>query len=226
MTTILSSSVSTPSNSVLICWNTVATTLYMSFRGELFALGAWSDLILIVGCASREGGTHFFHCGWSGLCKLWRLSLLRSTAAKNSPGVVWLEENISSFTNLKLHHVGIDVTLPFSGNVLCRLPPSHHTQRRSCLQLAKIWPNFWQFNTAWGQSELCTPLSSLQYGKGLSFLTSPRILRHGHHYEQEGRFTVDFPPAGIQQVAANVHQLIWDIVRRSCEWTVPYHRMY
>jgi hypothetical protein len=43
MAIILSSSVSTPFSSVMICWNTVATAVNMSFRDELFALGAWND---------------------------------------------------------------------------------------------------------------------------------------------------------------------------------------
>jgi hypothetical protein len=43
-------------SSVMICWNTVATTVDMSLRDELFTLGAWTDLSLVVGCASREVG--------------------------------------------------------------------------------------------------------------------------------------------------------------------------
>jgi hypothetical protein len=46
--------------------------------------------------------------------------LLRSTAAKDVTGVMWLEENIIPSTNLQLHHVGIEVALPFSGHSLCR----------------------------------------------------------------------------------------------------------
>jgi hypothetical protein len=44
--TILSSSDSAPLSSVMICWNTIATTLNMSFRDELLIFGAWTDLVL------------------------------------------------------------------------------------------------------------------------------------------------------------------------------------
>jgi hypothetical protein len=54
MVIILSSFGSVPLSSVVICWTIVATIVNMSFRDELFALGAWTDLVL-VGCASREG---------------------------------------------------------------------------------------------------------------------------------------------------------------------------
>jgi hypothetical protein len=53
-----------------------------------------SDLVLVIRCASRAGGTHFSHCGGARLCNWGQLRLLlRSTTAKDSPRVVWLEEN-------------------------------------------------------------------------------------------------------------------------------------
>jgi hypothetical protein len=63
-------------SSVMTCWNIVATDVNMSFRDELFALGPWTDLVLVV-CVSRQGGTHFSHYGGAGLCSWGRLRLLQ-----------------------------------------------------------------------------------------------------------------------------------------------------
>jgi hypothetical protein len=88
MAIILSSSDSAPLSSVVIYWNIVATTVNMLFRDELFALGAWTDCLGACWlCLTREG---------AGLCSWERLRLrllLRITAAKVCPGVVWLEES-------------------------------------------------------------------------------------------------------------------------------------
>jgi hypothetical protein len=56
MTIILSSSDSAPPSCVAICWNTVTTNLKVAFRDELLTWGAWTNLVLVVGCASREAG--------------------------------------------------------------------------------------------------------------------------------------------------------------------------
>jgi hypothetical protein len=84
-----------PRRAVMICWNTVATTLNLSLRDDLFISGDWTDLVL-VGCASREAGLSFLS-RWRGRPVQPRVDedaavLLRSAPAKDSPGMVWLGE--------------------------------------------------------------------------------------------------------------------------------------
>jgi hypothetical protein len=62
--------------------------LNISFRDELLALGTWTDLILI-GCGSRGGSTHFSHCGGAGLCKWGRLRLCCCVALPRRIVLVW-----------------------------------------------------------------------------------------------------------------------------------------
>jgi hypothetical protein len=59
-----------PLSSVMICWNTVPSTLNLSFRDELSTLGAWPDLVLFVGCAIREAVHSFLPVGRLDCCWL------------------------------------------------------------------------------------------------------------------------------------------------------------
>jgi hypothetical protein len=81
-------------------WNIVATTLNMSFRDELFALGSWTDWPGTCCCLCLKGREALIsptvagqasatECGWGCCCCC---MLLRSTAASDCPVVVWLEE--------------------------------------------------------------------------------------------------------------------------------------
>lgn len=66
MAIILSSSDSAPLSSVIICRNIILCTLNMLFRDELFALGGWTNLVVVVGCTSREGALiSFTVVGWA-----------------------------------------------------------------------------------------------------------------------------------------------------------------
>jgi small-conductance mechanosensitive channel len=96
MPILLSSYVSAPLNSVMICRNIIAATLNMLFRAELSALGAWTDWLGPCWLCLPGGGTQFSYSGRAGLCnsgQLRLLLLLCCTPAKGSPGVVWLEKN-------------------------------------------------------------------------------------------------------------------------------------
>jgi hypothetical protein len=99
MAIILSSSDSAPFSSVMICWNTASTTMNMSFRDELFALGVWTDWLGTYWLCLKGGGVLISPTaagqacatggGWGYCCSV----LLRIAAAKDSPGVLRLEEN-------------------------------------------------------------------------------------------------------------------------------------
>jgi hypothetical protein len=76
MAIVLSSSDSATLSSVMICWSTVATTVDMSFRYELFALGASTDWHgTSCWLCLKEGGHSFLPslCNWG---RLWLLLLL------------------------------------------------------------------------------------------------------------------------------------------------------
>jgi hypothetical protein len=182
MAIILSSSGSAPMSSVMMCWNIVANNVNMSFREELFALGAWTDWLGTCWFCLK-GGRHSFLSLWR--CRPANLRLLHS----RRHGLVWLEEytlpvvvlgslydflfRISSMaclqsrqlvqwgyppsTNLQLQHVRIDTVLSFSGHSFCRWPPSHHIQQGGCLQLAHC-RIVCSCDTAWDQSRIYTPL--------------------------------------------------------------------
>jgi hypothetical protein len=53
---------------VMICWNTFATTVDMSLRGELFALGACTDWLATCWLCLRGGVSGL--CNWGRLCRL------------------------------------------------------------------------------------------------------------------------------------------------------------
>jgi hypothetical protein len=75
-----------------MCWNTAATAVNMSFRYELFALGAWTDWFgNCYRLCLKGGGQACATVGSWGCCCC--CVLLRSAAAKEIPVVVWLEEN-------------------------------------------------------------------------------------------------------------------------------------
>jgi hypothetical protein len=57
MSTTLSFTDFAPLNSVMICWNIVATTVIMSLRDVLFALGVWTDWLRTCWlCLKGKGG--------------------------------------------------------------------------------------------------------------------------------------------------------------------------
>jgi hypothetical protein len=89
MVAILSSSVSAPLRSVMICWSTFATTLKVSFSDKLCTWGVWADWLGTCCSMCLKGGG----AGLRNRGRMRLLLLLRSAAAKDSPGVVWLEEN-------------------------------------------------------------------------------------------------------------------------------------
>jgi hypothetical protein len=94
MVVILSYSDSSPLSSVIIYWNIVVTTVNM-FRNELFALGDWTNWLGTCRLYLKRGGTMAGQScatedAWGCCCCC---VLLWSTAAKNSPGAVWLEES-------------------------------------------------------------------------------------------------------------------------------------
>jgi hypothetical protein len=61
MDLILSSPDSAPLSSVMSCWNAVATTVDMSFRDELFGLGAWTDWLGTCWLCLKRRGCRFLH---------------------------------------------------------------------------------------------------------------------------------------------------------------------
>jgi hypothetical protein len=103
MTTILSSSHSAPLSSVMICRNTVTTTVNMSFRDELFSLGACTDWLGSCYWLCLKGGGALIYptvagqaCatgGRWGCC--YCCVLLRSAAIKDSLGKVVGREQCS-----------------------------------------------------------------------------------------------------------------------------------
>jgi hypothetical protein len=81
--------------SVMICWNIIVAILNMSFRDELYIrslnwLGTCCWLCL-KGRGALISPTVVRHACVTE--DSWGCVLLRSTAMKDSPGVVWLEEN-------------------------------------------------------------------------------------------------------------------------------------
>jgi hypothetical protein len=168
MAIILSSSDSAPLSSVVICWNIVVTTLNMSFRDKLFALGAWTDWLGACCLCLKRGGVYL--CNW-GLLRLLLLRFLCVAALHCREG---LEENalpvvvlgalcdflfrVSSFACLQpLDSWRDEIPLrpptwscSMSVSMLhCSFPDTpcatspHHIQLGGCLQLAQTWPNFW-----------------------------------------------------------------------------------
>jgi hypothetical protein len=71
--TVQSSSSFAPLSSFVICWNIVTTTVNMSYLQQESQL---TDLVLAVGNASREAGTHFSHCEGLGPCNRGRMRRL------------------------------------------------------------------------------------------------------------------------------------------------------
>jgi hypothetical protein len=98
--------------------------------------------------------------------------LPRSTAAKDFPGMTFLEVNVLpsgslaspsqcfffsvaaasvawqmrllSFPQAAVAAVRDWGLLTDSGHSWCRWPPPHHMHQGDCLQFTQIWPNFWQ----------------------------------------------------------------------------------
>jgi hypothetical protein len=139
--------IASSSGSAMICWNIFATASNMLFRGELFALGVWTEWLATCCWLCLKGrGTQFSHCGGTGLCNWGRQSLLLSlcvSAWNRREGESWGDvagrehssccslgrflrlsfsprRSSSPSTNLQLQHDGIDVMLPFSWHFLCR----------------------------------------------------------------------------------------------------------
>jgi hypothetical protein len=146
MTTILSSSDSAPLNYVVICWNTIVTTLNMSFKDVLpiLVLGTLYDIffriIPAIAAASIVVGMRFLHpptCSCTMSVSMLRCPFLGTTCAGDHP------------------HTTI--------------------QRGGCLQLTQTWPNFCQLHeTSLGLVCLypgcnVTKACQFEYLQGLTF---------------------------------------------------------
>jgi hypothetical protein len=143
MATILSSSDSAPVSSVMIYWNTIVITLNMLFRDKLFTLWVW-NYWLGTCWLCLKGGWAFISpsvlrqvcatgCGSSYCCCS---VLLCTTTAKDSPGVLWLEENT-------LPDVVLGVLCNFLFHILSLawLQPQQSRGWGSslCINLARVW---------------------------------------------------------------------------------------
>jgi hypothetical protein len=187
MVTIMSSFGSTPLSYVMICWNTALTALNMSSEtvcirslnfffylyldceavgtaatpGLSLNLLSWYLLLVVPqGRGCRPG------C-WGCCCVL-----LRSSAAEDTPGDMWLEENALPivvlgafcdfcFTSLPWRPCSLDswrdevplrppnCSCSMSVSMYCPFRAflvhviSHHIQQGGCMQLAQTRPNFW-----------------------------------------------------------------------------------
>jgi hypothetical protein len=93
--------------------------LGLFFRDDLHEESGLTWYLLLV-VPQGQQGTHFSHCGGTGMCNWGRRRLLLSATVKDSPRVIWLEENI-------LHSVVLGALCDFLFRILSllRLQPQH-----------------------------------------------------------------------------------------------------